>query len=97
MRDLVPILLWTIPLLTLTAGAALTFIGLRGRRTDMHPLCAECGYDLIASSDSLNCPECGRALAGPRQPGVGRPAAGVRGLAAGAGGLRLVVSNDCSL
>lgn len=84
MRDLVPILLWTIPLLMLAAGAVLASIGLRGRRTDMHPLCAQCGYDLIASSDSLNCPECGRALDGPRAIVLGHRVRRKKPLVAGA-------------
>ncbi len=36
--------------------------GWRGRRIDDHPLCRQCEYDLVASAQAANCPECGRDL-----------------------------------
>ena len=65
MRQSFDILLWLLPLLALCVGAALAFVGLRGRKVDNHPLCAECGFDLIGSSGSLVCPECGNNIADP--------------------------------
>lgn len=51
----------------LLLGVALTWLGLRGRRVDDHPLCERCGRDLygldLYGPDSpINCPECGRLL-----------------------------------
>ena len=47
-------------------------IGLRGRRTDDHPLCRRCGYDLTGrSGDATRCPECGADLARRRATRVG--------------------------
>jgi hypothetical protein len=48
-------------------GLATLIIALRGRRTDDHPICRRCRFDLVGVyGRELRCPECGRELAGPR-------------------------------
>ena len=49
----------------LAVGVALLAIGLRGRRTDDHPVCRKCGRDLTGV-ESPRCPECGRPATRPR-------------------------------
>jgi hypothetical protein len=45
------------------AGVAALALGLRGRRTDLNPVCRRCRFDLIAlSPGSTRCPECGAML-----------------------------------
>ena len=45
---------------------AATLLALRGRRTDDHPLCRRCGYDLTGRSlDTTRCGECGADLSKP--------------------------------
>ncbi len=60
------------------AAAALVYVGLRGRRADVHPLCRRCGYDLTGRPDvtaaDARCPECGADLAKPRAVRVGHRA-----------------------
>jgi hypothetical protein len=47
-------------------GLALFIIGWRGRRTDDHPLCRRCGFDLTGRPpESIRCAECGADLAMP--------------------------------
>ncbi len=74
----------------LILGAALTLVGLRGRRTDDHPLCRRCRFDLTGrpSDAERRCPECGADLDRPRAVVVGhrRRRAGVLG-----GGLSLLL------
>ena len=63
-----------IPLVAaLLLGIALTAVGLRGRRTDDHPLCRRCRFDLTGrpSTAERRCPECGADLARPRAVAVG--------------------------
>ncbi len=57
----------------LTVGLALTAAGLRGRRTDDHPLCRQCRFNLTGRSDTVEprCPECGADLTRPRATVVG--------------------------
>ena len=59
MRDGFTILLWLVPAAMFAAGAALAWVGLRGRRIDDHPICRACGFDLVGSLHSSVCPECG--------------------------------------
>ncbi len=56
--------------LALLASAALLAVGLRGRRTDDHPLCRRCGYDLTGRV-SDRCAECGADLSRRRATRVG--------------------------
>jgi len=55
------LLLWPLAISGLL-GLILLVRGWRGRRIDDHPLCRRCGYDLVASAQAANCPECGRDL-----------------------------------
>jgi hypothetical protein len=49
--------------IALLLGLTLTALGLRGRRTDDHPLCRRCRFDLTGrANDSTRCPECGGEL-----------------------------------
>ena len=59
-------------LLIISAGALLLWRGLRGRRTDDHPLCRRCRFDLTGlPASSANCPECGADLTAARATVVG--------------------------
>ena len=63
-----------IPLVAaLLLGIALTAVGLRGRRTDDHPLCRRCRFDLTGrpATAERRCPECGADLGRPRATVVG--------------------------
>ncbi len=54
-------------LLLLTASAIAVLVALRGRRTDDHPLCRRCKFDLIGKPESsIVCPECGADVAKDR-------------------------------
>ena len=68
-RPMVPLALTVAVLI----GVALTIAGRRGRRTDDHPLCRRCRFDLTGRPDTADrrCPECGADLAGPRAVVVG--------------------------
>ena len=57
--------------LLVIVGVALLAIGLRGRRTDDHPLCRRCGYDLTAGDTAGRCPECGADLSRRRTLQIG--------------------------
>lgn len=47
----------------LLAAMALLAFGIRGRRTDDHPLCRRCGFDLFGKpAQSTRCSECGADL-----------------------------------
>ena len=64
--------MWIVIALSLLLGLALTAHGLRGRRTDDHPLCRRCRFDLTGRApDSTRCAECGAELARPRAVVVG--------------------------
>src|SRR5215218_8796709 len=53
-------------------GLALLVIGWRGRRTDDHPLCRRCGFDLTGRPpDSTRCAECGADIATSRAIRIG--------------------------
>ncbi|HET6250167.1 MAG TPA: hypothetical protein VFE47_20925 [Tepidisphaeraceae bacterium] len=53
-------------------GVALAWLGLRGRRSDDHPLCRQCGFDLFGKPPaSTVCPECGVSLGRRRAVRVG--------------------------
>ena len=67
----------------LASGVALVVHGLRGRRTDDHPLCRRCGYDLTGSRGGERCPECGADLSRRRAVRVGHRTRRRRPLAAG--------------
>jgi hypothetical protein len=57
-----------------TVGVALCILAyaLRGRRTDDHPLCRKCGFDLFGlPATSARCPECGRDVTVRRAVRVG--------------------------
>ena len=58
---------------TLLLALALTAVGVRGRRTDDHPLCRRCRFDLTGrpADAERRCPECGADLAPPRATVVG--------------------------
>lgn len=64
---------WVGALVLLTlAGAALTWLGARGRRLDDHPHCRRCRYDLVGLADGATvCPECGCDLARSRAVRIG--------------------------
>ena len=72
--------------IALCVGTALTVAGVRGRRTDDHPLCRRCRFDLTGrpADAERRCPECGADLSPPRAVVVGhrRRRAGVLGLGA---------------
>lgn len=61
-------MIWIV--ITLVAGLGLlaTWLGLRGRRINDHPICRKCRFDLIGvypvddASRDARCPECGRTL-----------------------------------
>jgi hypothetical protein len=59
---------WTIAALALgalallAAGVTMLALGLRGRRTDDHPICRRCGFDLHGLTNPRACPECGHLL-----------------------------------
>ncbi len=65
--------MWVVIAAALLLGLALTGIGVRGRRTDDHPLCRRCRFDLTGRPDGAErrCPECGADLARPRAVVVG--------------------------
>lgn len=47
----------------LVVGAALTWMGRRGKRIDDHPVCRRCGFDLTGRPEtSTRCAECGADL-----------------------------------
>ncbi len=74
------------------AGALLLYRGLRGRRTDDHPLCRRCGFDLTGlPGGHPACPECGATLAAPQAVRVGHRARRPAPLAAGLALLLLTV------
>ncbi|MEE9131062.1 MAG: hypothetical protein V3T84_13670 [Phycisphaerales bacterium] len=53
-------------------GFTLALIGWRGKRTDDHPLCRRCKYDLVGTEAiPKQCPECGSLLATPRATRIG--------------------------
>jgi hypothetical protein len=59
-------------ILVFLLGLASTAAGVRGRRTDDHPLCRRCRFDLTGKpADSVRCPECGADLGRPRATVVG--------------------------
>jgi predicted RNA-binding Zn-ribbon protein involved in translation (DUF1610 family) len=80
-----------ISVLLLTVGLVLLVRGLIGRRTDDHPYCRACGFDLTGrAADSTRCPECGRDVTqasairhGHRQRRGGLIAGGVAALLLG--------------
>ena len=57
------LLAWVLFFAPFAGGAVLLYLGLRGRRTDDHPICRQCGFDLFGlPADRTNCPECGAEL-----------------------------------
>lgn len=57
-----PTMAWQgwIAAILLLLGIVLTWLGLRGRRVDDHPVCRKCGRDLYGlDAESRVCPECG--------------------------------------
>jgi hypothetical protein len=68
-----PIVWIVFALLLIIGGIALTWVGLRGRRVDDHPICRKCGFDLIGLPQGVSrCSECGADLARPRATRYGR-------------------------
>lgn len=65
-------------------GAAIVWLGRRGRLVDDHPLCRRCGFDLFGlPPDSGRCPECGADLSRKRARRQGHRRAYRRALIAG--------------
>ena len=64
-------------IVALVVGLALVILGRRGRRTDDHPLCRRCRFDLTGrpADAERRCPECGADLEPPRATIVGHPPA----------------------
>lgn len=61
-----------IPAAGLLLALVLLWLGRRGRRTDDHPVCRRCGFDLYGlPKDAERCPECGNLIAAPRAVRVG--------------------------
>ena len=82
--------------LTIIAGVAavaLLALGLRGRRTDDHPLCRRCGYDLTGRDAAAAgvCPECGVDLSRPRALRTGHRQRRPRPLVFGVGLLTILL------
>lgn len=65
-RSMISIPLWlavAVSIGLIAIGVYCLLCGRRGRVIHDHPLCAQCGYDLIGQpSDSNRCPECGASL-----------------------------------
>ncbi|HEX8342667.1 MAG TPA: hypothetical protein VF624_17320 [Tepidisphaeraceae bacterium] len=80
------LLLWLLPAVFVVlsiAGLVLLRIGLRGRATDDHPLCAACGFDLFGKPDGVTqCGECGADVSPPAAVRVGHRERRARPLAA---------------
>lgn len=53
-------------LLCLATGLTLLILGLRGRRLNNHPTCANCTFDLSGLASPTRCPECGHDLSKPK-------------------------------
>jgi hypothetical protein len=84
------ILLFLVPAAAAVVAAGLLVHAFRGRRVDDHPVCRQCGFDLVGKPhDSTVCPECGSDLSRPRAVRVGRRETR-RGLVKGAAPLLLV-------
>jgi hypothetical protein len=67
------LMVWAISIPAIVVGAMLLVMGFRGRRTNEHPVCRGCRYDLEGVyPDHAVCPECGLALAGGVRHGVRR-------------------------
>lgn len=58
----IPTILIVGPILLGLVGIVLTWLGLRGRTIDNHPICRKCGFDLFGLDQSTRCPECGSEL-----------------------------------
>jgi hypothetical protein len=53
-------------------GAILVVLGLRGKRINDHPICRDCGFDLVAVPEgTITCPECGAGLRRPQAMRIG--------------------------
>jgi hypothetical protein len=76
---------WIIASLLLAlAGAAITWLGWRGRRVGDHPICRRCGFDLFGLPDGVaTCSECGANLSAPGAIRIGHRRKLGRVLAAG--------------
>ena len=76
---------WMIASLLLAlAGAAITWLGWRGRRVGDHPICRRCGFDLFGLPEgATTCSECGADLSAPRAVRIGHRRKLGRVLAAG--------------
>jgi ribosomal protein L40E len=65
-------MLWLVDAIMVVVGLALLLAGLRGRRTDDHPICRRCRFDLVGLPESAEvCPECGSSLDRPKAVRVG--------------------------
>jgi hypothetical protein len=90
----------TIPILIIALaagfGAGLFMFGWRGQRTDDHPLCRRCGFDLFGlPSGATRCSECGADLTRPRATRLGHRARRPRTMLAGAF-ILLVCTSACA-
>ena len=71
-------------LLMALAGAAIAWLGWRGRRVGDHPICRRCGFDLFGLPGGVTtCSECGADLSAPRAVRIGHRRRLGRMLAAG--------------
>lgn len=76
---------------SLLIGAALLWLGIRGRRVGEHPTCRRCGFDLRGLPGAAErCPECGAGLA--KKNAIARGRRRRRIWAAALGALALFVS-----
>ncbi len=81
----------------LLVGAVMLLVGLRGRRTDNHPICRGCGFDVSGipgvglgpAAGLVPCPECGRDVSAKRRLRTGNRLRRPRFIASGAGLLML--------
>lgn len=63
---------WVQPAVLSLVGIVLLIVGRRGVRTDDHPLCRKCGFDLFGMPEGgERCSECGSNIKAPRAMRIG--------------------------